>query len=138
MKAAARVRDTEMVNEGGSGSGRDVSGSVVPISASAALDAKGVVTAWSEGACRLTGHSADEMVGRSAAGLLAEQLPDAIRRRIDEAADWAAEVPFRHRDGHRVNLRLRAHALQDGHGGTQWFVTATVVPGDGAAMPGTD
>jgi PAS domain S-box-containing protein len=126
-----------MVNEGGSGSGSDDSGPSVPICASAAVDATGVVTAWSEGARRLVGYGADEVVGKSAAGLLDERLPGAIRRRIDDALDWASEAAFRHRDGHRVNLLLRAHALHDGQGSTQWFFAASVAPRDGAPMPGT-
>lgn len=43
--------------------------------AAAVIDARGIVTGWSEGARLLTGHPAEEAVGRAATDLLAEELP---------------------------------------------------------------
>jgi PAS domain S-box-containing protein len=44
-------------------------------SAAMVVDARGIVTGWSEGARRLTGHPAEEAVGRAARALLAEDAP---------------------------------------------------------------
>ncbi|MGW2050071.1 SpoIIE family protein phosphatase [Streptomyces sp. NPDC001858] len=70
--------------------------------AAAVVDARGIVTGWSEGARLLTGHAAQEAVGRAAVDLLAEKLP---RRR---AGQWTGPVVVRHRDGHPVALAVTA------------------------------
>ncbi|MER5913128.1 PAS domain S-box protein [Streptomyces sp. NPDC001982] len=72
------------------------------VAAAAVIDALGTVTAWSDGARQLTGHRAEEIVGRPAAGLLAaEPSPEALDART-------GVVALRHRDGHRVDLALTA------------------------------
>ena len=82
------------------------------------LDAHGAVADWNEGAARLLGYPADEVVGRPAAELLAgvqdTEPPSA------EAVRWNGTVLLRHRDGRAVPVRLLAHrADADGgpHGG---------------------
>ncbi|MEU1180001.1 SpoIIE family protein phosphatase [Streptomyces sp. NPDC005820] len=70
--------------------------------AAAVIDARGVVTGWSEGARLLTGHPAEEAVGRAATDLLAEELP-----RLP-APGWTRPVVVRHRDGHPVALTVTA------------------------------
>ncbi|MEH0448248.1 SpoIIE family protein phosphatase [Streptomyces sp. B21-102] len=70
--------------------------------AAAVIDADGIVTAWSEGARLLTGHPAEEAVGRTAVDLLAEDLP----RRAD--GQWTGPVVVRHHDGHPVTLTVTA------------------------------
>src|SRR4051812_19968065 len=75
------------------------------VAAAVTLDALGMVTGWSEGARLLTGHSAEEVVGRSAADLLAEDPPP------DAVAARTGPVALRHRDGHRVRLTLTACAV---------------------------
>jgi PAS domain S-box-containing protein len=70
--------------------------------AAAVMDARGIVTGWSEGARLLTGHPAEEAVGRAAADLLAEDLPPL------PAGPWSRPVVVRHRDGHPVTLTVTA------------------------------
>ncbi|MDX3646067.1 PAS domain-containing protein, partial [Streptomyces sp. MB09-02B] len=94
--------------------------------ATAAVDARGLVIAWSAGARRVLGHEPGEVLGRHAADLLARSLPAAARSRLTEPADWRGPVHARHRDGHDVELELEAHPLLDVEGRTQWFLTATV------------
>ncbi|MFE7836049.1 SpoIIE family protein phosphatase [Streptomyces sp. NPDC057474] len=94
--------------------------------ASAAVDARGLVTAWSAGARRVLGYEHGEVVGRKAADLLADALPASARSRLAEPADWRGPVRARHRDGHDVELELEAHPLLDSAGEGQWFLTATV------------
>jgi PAS domain S-box-containing protein len=126
-----------MVNDAGPGSGGDASGSTVPVSASATVDAEGLVTGWSAGARRLLGYPPTEVVGRPVRGLLADRLSDRVRRRIDAGDEWVADIAVRHHDGHRAELRVRAHAMLDGRGATQWFVTATGPRQAGGALPGS-
>ncbi|WP_093781246.1 SpoIIE family protein phosphatase [Streptomyces sp. yr375] len=73
--------------------------------AAAVVDARGIVTGWSEGARLLTGHPATEAVGRAAADLLAEDPPP----RADGA--WTGPVVVRHRDGSPVRLTVTACPL---------------------------
>ncbi|MEH0638137.1 SpoIIE family protein phosphatase [Streptomyces bottropensis] len=94
--------------------------------ASAAVDARGLVTAWSAGARRVLGYEHGEVVGRRAADLLADALPASARATLAEPADWQGSVHARHRDGHGVELELAAHPLLDAAGEPQWFLTATV------------
>ncbi|MFD9434698.1 SpoIIE family protein phosphatase [Streptomyces sp. NPDC060002] len=70
--------------------------------AAAVIDAHGIVTGWSEGARLLTGHAAEEAVGRAAADLLAGEPP----RRA--AGEWTGPVVVRHRDGRPVTLVVTA------------------------------
>ncbi|MEV1067234.1 SpoIIE family protein phosphatase [Streptomyces sp. NPDC050263] len=87
--------------------------------AAAVVDARGIVTGWSEGARLLTGHAAQEAVGRAAVDLLAEKLP----RRAD--GEWTGPVVVRHRDGHPVALAVTACPILGPEGGpTGWTLTA--------------
>ncbi|WP_086803303.1 SpoIIE family protein phosphatase [Streptomyces caniscabiei] len=94
--------------------------------ATAAVDARGLVIAWSADARRVLGYEHGEVLGRRAADLLARSLPASARDRLTEPADWRGPVHARHRDGHDVELELQAHPLLDAAGSTQWFLTATV------------
>ncbi|MGW0817915.1 SpoIIE family protein phosphatase [Streptomyces viridiviolaceus] len=88
-------------------------------SAAAIVDAHGTVTGWSEGARRLTGHPAEEVVGRAARELLAEDVPPGA------VSALAGTVVVRHRDGTTVTLRLRACPLLGADGtSTAYAVTA--------------
>ncbi|MCT9081836.1 SpoIIE family protein phosphatase [Streptomyces fulvoviolaceus] len=91
--------------------------------ASAALDDHGLVTAWSSGARRLLGYEPVEVVGRAAAGLLAEALPATATIRCAEREGWSGQVAVRHHDGHRVNVLVEVHPLLDAAGETCWFLT---------------
>ncbi|WP_314220583.1 SpoIIE family protein phosphatase [Streptomyces zaehneri] len=70
--------------------------------AAAVIDAHGIVTGWSEGARLLTGHTAEEAVGRAAADLLAEDLAPLPARA------WSRPALVRHRDGRHVTLTVTA------------------------------
>ncbi|MFF3937123.1 SpoIIE family protein phosphatase [Streptomyces phaeofaciens] len=94
--------------------------------ASAAVDARGRVLAWSADARRLLGHESAQVLGRPAADLLADPLPPSARRRLVEPDHWRGRVHVRHRDGHRLELQLDAHPLRDAADEVQWFLTATV------------
>ncbi|MEU6553560.1 SpoIIE family protein phosphatase [Streptomyces sp. NPDC046915] len=95
------------------------------VAAAATLDTLGVVTGWSEGARLLTGHTAEEVVGRPAAGLLAEDLPPAT------VAARTGTVALRHRDGHRVELTLTACPVLGPDARPAGFVVTARPPGGG-------
>jgi PAS domain S-box-containing protein len=86
------------------------------VSAAATTDAQGIVTGWSEGARSLTGRTAEEVVGRPARELLAEDPPDRA------VAELAGTVVLRHRDGSAVPLVLRAHPLLGADGAPNGYV----------------
>ncbi|MFE5889846.1 SpoIIE family protein phosphatase [Streptomyces sp. NPDC056468] len=95
------------------------------VSAAVILDAQGVVKGWSEGALRLTGRTADEVVGRPARELLAEEpSPEAV-------AALAGTVVLRHRDGSHVRLSLWAHGVQGEDGASDGYM----VVGEPSAQP---
>jgi PAS domain S-box-containing protein len=93
-------------------------------SAAVIVDARGMVTGWSEGARQLTGHAADEAVGRPVRDLLAEEPPG------DEVAALNGVVRIRHRDGSSVALLLRACPMLDGDGGAGGWVITVERPGE--------
>ncbi|MFF8780261.1 SpoIIE family protein phosphatase [Streptomyces sp. NPDC015140] len=72
------------------------------VSAAMTVDARGRVTGWSDGARRLTGYRAAEVVGRAARELLA-------RGALPATLSGTAEI--RHRGGGTVLLRLRSCPL---------------------------
>ncbi|MER5942330.1 SpoIIE family protein phosphatase [Streptomyces sp. NPDC001928] len=93
------------------------------VSAVVILDAQGVVKGWSEGARRLTGRTAEEVVGRPARDLLAEEpLPEAL-------AALTGTAVLRHRDGSPVPLTLRAHAVLGEDGAAGDFMVTGEPPG---------
>ncbi|MEY9993213.1 PAS domain S-box-containing protein [Streptomyces sp. V4I8] len=95
-----------------------------PDAATVTISVQGIVTGWSEGARRLLGYPAAEVVGRAAADLLVER--EATGFSPVDSQEWSGTAALRHRDGHRVELTLHAHPSLDGDGATQAFVvTAT-------------
>ncbi len=94
--------------------------------ATATLDEHGLVTWWSEEARRLLGYAPAQVVGRPAAGLLAEDVGEGVRR----AAAWqerlSGTVALRRGDGHRLRLGLLAHHRHKSGGGGEWLVVCAV------------
>ncbi|MEU1666449.1 SpoIIE family protein phosphatase [Streptomyces sparsogenes] len=97
-----------------------------PLSAAIEVDARGRVTAWGSDAARMLGYRPGEVLGRSARELLAGDLPAPARARLRARPGeaWSGRVAARHRDGHRVELTVRAHPLTDAEGEVRWFVAA--------------
>ncbi|MER6125801.1 SpoIIE family protein phosphatase [Streptomyces sp. NPDC001795] len=89
------------------------------VAAAAIIDARGTVTGWSEGARRLTGYEAEEVVGRAVQQLLAEDVP------LPGLIALTGTAVVRHRDGHSVSLCLSAHPVMGADGAPQGFVVTT-------------
>ncbi|MDG9717335.1 SpoIIE family protein phosphatase [Streptomyces sp. DH24] len=91
--------------------------------ARAVVDATGILREWNEGARLLLGHPAADVVGHSAAGLLADgsaPAPPGPGR-----ARWSGTLVLRHRDGHTVPVWVLAHRRppeEDSPG--HWFAVA--------------
>ncbi|RPK78684.1 MULTISPECIES: PAS domain-containing protein [Streptomyces] len=85
------------------------------MSATAVVDARGVVTGWSEGAERLLGYPSRAAIGRPAARLLGtdRDTGGAVRAVLGGRSVTAA---LRHRDGRRVAVRLRTFPWSDRSG----------------------
>ncbi|MFG2894589.1 SpoIIE family protein phosphatase [Streptomyces sp. NPDC048248] len=89
--------------------------------ATATVDERGIVTGWSEGAQRLLGHRSDEVVGRPATDLLADE-EDADGCTADRRSGGSRRMALRHRDGGRVAAEVLAHrGVADG-GGVEWLL----------------
>ncbi|MGW1626161.1 SpoIIE family protein phosphatase [Streptomyces sp. NPDC002172] len=73
--------------------------------ARAVIGEDGTLTEWSEGARRLLGHPADEVVGRPAALLLAGE----VTPRAPVGVRWDGTLGLRHRDGRTIPVWLLAH-----------------------------
>ncbi|MFF1747648.1 PAS domain-containing protein [Streptomyces mirabilis] len=69
-----------------------------PPTATAAVDARGIVTEWSEGARQLLGYPPSEVVGQPAARLLADDAGAAAAALRDAAGRerWSGTVALRH------------------------------------------
>ncbi|MET7382702.1 SpoIIE family protein phosphatase [Streptomyces sp. NPDC005526] len=94
------------------------------VAAAAIVDARGIVTAWTEGARRLTGYPAEEIVGRAAVDLLAGELPAAVPRAL------TGPVVVRHRDGHLVPLGLTAAPVLGPDGEPDAYVLTAGLPAE--------
>ncbi|MFG2552049.1 SpoIIE family protein phosphatase [Streptomyces sp. NPDC048581] len=90
--------------------------------ATATVSLEGIVTGWSEGARRLLGYPASEVVGRAVADLLVDR--EATGFSPVGSQEWSGTAVLRQRDGRRVELTLHAHPSLDGDGATQAFVVA--------------
>lgn len=77
----------------------------------ATVDARGQVADWNDGAQRLLGYPAAEVVGRPAARLLAEPVSrEDVRQAVHEYPErWSGTLALRHRDGHRMEVTVIAH-----------------------------
>ncbi|MGW7673715.1 SpoIIE family protein phosphatase [Streptomyces sp. NPDC054775] len=96
-------------------------------SAIAMLNEHGTVVGWTQTAQRLVGHSAERMVGQSAALVLSPPgEASTISAFIEQCRDqrgWSGTTAMRHSDGRMLNVSLRISMLL-GHGGAiQWLVS---------------
>ncbi|MGX1472485.1 UNVERIFIED_CONTAM: GAF domain-containing protein/anti-sigma regulatory factor (Ser/Thr protein kinase) [Streptomyces canus] len=102
--------------------------------ATVTLSLDGVVTGWSEGARRLLGHRAPEVVGRAATDLLlGAGAPGATGLSLTGSQEWRGTAALRHRDGHRVETALHAQPSLGGDGMAHSFVVA-LSPGPDRSM----
>jgi len=92
--------------------------------ATATVSRQGIVTSWSDGAQRLLGHPATDVVGRIVTELLAADPSDAAWAALAGAEAWSGTAAIRHRDGSRLDLGLRACPALDGEGKATGFVVA--------------
>ncbi|WP_037885643.1 SpoIIE family protein phosphatase [Streptomyces viridochromogenes] len=97
---------------------------MVQMDPAAIIDRQGIVTGWSEGARRLTGYTADEVVGRPVAGLLASAPPPWQAA----TALSGAGVMVRHRDGRALEAVVRAIPVMGRGGEAREFMVAAVMP----------
>ncbi|MFD7436190.1 SpoIIE family protein phosphatase [Streptomyces sp. NPDC059861] len=87
--------------------------------ARAVIDAEGRVTEWGEGARRLLGWTADEVVGRPAARLVQGPAPTTHGPR------WDGTLTLRRQDGRTVSVWLLAHRRPGPDcGGGEWLVVS--------------
>ncbi|MFI9614972.1 SpoIIE family protein phosphatase [Streptomyces sp. NPDC052023] len=101
----------------------------IPDAAIAMLDAEGTVVGWTQAAQQLVGHTAKEIVGRSAA-LVLPPAEDAVRARAvaeqcRAEGGWSGTVQVRHRDGHTLRMTLRVSLLWGRDASTRWLVSVT-------------
>ncbi|MFE4591446.1 SpoIIE family protein phosphatase [Streptomyces laurentii] len=86
----------------------------------AAADQEGTLTAWSTGARWLLGYRTEDVVGRPATDLLAEDAA-AFRARLSGRQRWTGPVVLRRQDGSRVAGELLAHRRVSPIG-TDWLL----------------
>ncbi|MEU1177414.1 SpoIIE family protein phosphatase [Streptomyces sp. NPDC005820] len=108
------------------------------LTARVTVDELGTVTGWNDGAERLLGYPAEEIVGRPAALLLAERP---VRRDVPPSAGpprWHGTLVLLHRSGHRLAARVLAHHRTAEDGSRDWLLVSAVAgtpqPGDDALM----
>ncbi|GGT83704.1 SpoIIE family protein phosphatase [Actinomadura citrea] len=99
-----------------------------PAVATAVVDEQGLVAAWSPGAQRLLGYTAEEVMGRPASRLLAAASPSPDLWRSPRPAPWSGKVPLWHRDGGRVTVELLAYPGHDSRGRDEWLVVSLTTP----------
>ncbi|MCD7438083.1 PAS domain-containing SpoIIE family protein phosphatase/ATP-binding protein [Streptomyces lincolnensis] len=100
--------------------------------ARAVVDDTGTLLEWNDGARRLLGYSAAEMVGRSAADLLVDgDLP-----RTPRPPRWDGTLTLRHRDGSTVAVWLLAHRREPADDRPGRWLVVTPLEGDGPSPPG--
>jgi PAS domain S-box-containing protein len=95
--------------------------------ARAVIDDDGTLTEWNEGARRLLGHEAGDVVGRPAARLLAGDFAPAL----PTGSRWDGTVGLRHQDGRTLSVWLLAHHRPPGadHNG-DWLVISPLPGGE--------
>ncbi|PTH84486.1 PAS sensor protein [Streptomyces sp. A244] len=89
------------------------------------VDGHGVVTAWNEGAGRLLGYRAPEVIGKSGVRLLADGAHPHVPDALTGLRRWSGTATLLHRDGHRITLALLAHRRESADG-EDWLLVAPV------------
>lgn len=93
-----------------------------------ALDTKRKITFWNRAAERITGYSAEEVIGRSCSDNILVHVDEngrslcrgncPVAATLKDGRSREAEVYLRHKDGHRVPVWVRATRLKDDQGRT--------------------
>ncbi|MGW3248809.1 PAS domain-containing protein, partial [Streptomyces sp. NPDC001070] len=122
--------------------GKQMNTSELTESAIAMLDDQGTVVGWTQAAEELVGHSAMDVVGRSASLVLPAfgEAPttSAFVERCRARNGWAGTTAVRHRDGRALDVSLRISMLRGQDGTARWLASVTdlgVLPGE--AMNGS-
>ncbi|MFE2042307.1 SpoIIE family protein phosphatase [Streptomyces sp. NPDC059477] len=97
--------------------------------ARAVIDAHGDLVEWNEGARRLLGWTAAEVVGRPAAALLDGPPP------APKTARWHGTLTLRHRDGRTLPVWLLAHRRRPPEGGPVHYLVVTPLADTGPRDP---
>jgi serine phosphatase RsbU (regulator of sigma subunit) len=94
--------------------------------ADALVDAGGIVVGWSPGARRMLGHPADEVLGRSGAGLLhnAADVEGLVRRCVADGGLGSEPVVLRQHSGEPLEAQVWVRPLVSATGEHQWLVQA--------------
>ncbi|MEW2165317.1 SpoIIE family protein phosphatase [Streptomyces sp. NPDC007084] len=105
----------------------------------AVVNGRGVVTAWSDSACRLLGYTAQEVVGRAVVEALSAAAATSVQERWSTGEPWSRRISVRRRDGHRIELAVQAFPVRGDAGVVQWCLVATepVDANEGAGTDGT-
>ncbi|MEU1340969.1 SpoIIE family protein phosphatase [Streptomyces sp. NPDC005827] len=97
--------------------------------AMAVVDEHAMIAEWNEGARRLLGYAAAEVVGTPAADLVDAPVPDEALRQLPSLRRWVGTARLRHRDGHVENVRLLAHHQTDDDGASYWVILSARIVG---------
>ncbi|MFC4507776.1 MULTISPECIES: SpoIIE family protein phosphatase [Streptomyces] len=96
------------------------------LNANVTIDEHGIVTGWNAGAEALLGYAPAQLVGRPAAGLLAEGIDERELRSLAGLPRWNGRIALRHRDGHRLEARVLAHRRAPEGGRLEWFLVCAL------------
>ncbi|MFH9546920.1 SpoIIE family protein phosphatase [Streptomyces sp. NPDC017435] len=99
------------------------------LTARVAVDGRGAVTGWNEGAERLLGYAPQEIFGRPARVLLAEEPASPDLASLAALPRWHGTLALRHRDGHRLEARVLAHPRTADDGSRGWLLVSAVAWG---------
>ncbi|MFD7232818.1 SpoIIE family protein phosphatase [Streptomyces sp. NPDC059881] len=92
--------------------------------ARAVVNRQGIVTEWNEGAHMLLGYTSQEVLGRSAARLLGENITAKTLAEIQGLPRWSGRVRLRHRDGQLTAASVIAHHLVEGDANVNWLLVS--------------
>ncbi|MFI9757012.1 SpoIIE family protein phosphatase [Streptomyces sp. NPDC051963] len=99
-------------------------------SASAVLDGRGRVVAWSDQATALLGHRADEVLGRTVREVLIDPGDEAVIAEASAACvrddGWFGLLPVRDRDGNRVYVGFRARRVRRLDSTVEWLLVGSL------------
>jgi PAS domain S-box-containing protein len=101
----------------------EISGAAVAV-----VDSEGTVLGWTPAAERLLGYGPRDVVSLPSSRLLLSDgsapRPKPWAEHVRAREQWAGMVELRHRDGHGVQVGIRAVPMDAGDGRTDWLVSA--------------
>ncbi|WP_406485964.1 SpoIIE family protein phosphatase [Streptomyces phaeochromogenes] len=95
--------------------------------ASAVVDDRGTIIAWSDGARRLLGYTSEDVTGQNIRDLMLAGVAEWTTHASTDRNEWRASARFRHKEGYELHRLIYAQPLPGEGVGWLWMFSVSPV-----------